>query len=55
MLGKTLTRQADSPGNARNVQIVVTSRDGGTQVRIEENLGQVAAGLFTGMTTGFGA
>lgn len=54
LLGKTLTWRAETANKTRTIQIVVTSRDGHTLVRLEENLTQVAAGLFAGTTAGFG-
>jgi hypothetical protein len=54
LLGRTLTWGAETANKSRTLQIVVTSRDGRTDIRLEENLGQLAAGLFAGMTSGFG-
>lgn len=54
LLGRTLTWRAETAGKNRSIQIVVTARDGGTRIRVEENLTQMAAGLFAGSTAGFG-
>lgn len=54
LLGRTLTWTAETANKSRTLQGVVTSRDGRTEVRLEENLGQLAAGLFAGMTSGLG-
>jgi hypothetical protein len=54
LLGRSLTWQAETPSKSRTVQITVTSRDGKTHVRAEENLHQLAGGLFGGGVGGFG-
>ena len=54
LLGQTLTWRAETASKTRTSQIVVTSRDGHTQIRLEENLTQLATGLFAGITSGFG-
>ncbi len=54
LLGRTLTWRAESPNKARTVQVIVTSRDGETHVRIEDNLSQLAGGLFGGIVAGGG-
>lgn len=54
LLGRTLTWRADSSSKTRTTQIVASSRDGETTIRIEENLTQMASGLFGGMTVGAG-
>lgn len=54
LLGQTLTWRAETASKTRTIQIVVTSRDGHTKVRLEENLTQLATGLFAGTTSGFG-
>jgi len=54
LLGRTLTWRAETASKSRTIQIVVTSRDGHTLVRLEENLSQLAAGLFSGTMAGFG-
>mgnify|MGYP001820738624 CR=1 FL=1 len=54
LLGQTLTWRAETASKTRTIQIVVTSRDGHTQIRLEENLTQLAVGLFAGTTSGFG-
>lgn len=54
LLGRTLTWRAESSSKTRATQIVASSRDGETTIRIEENLGQMASGLFGGVTVGAG-
>ena len=54
LLGKTLTWRAETANKSRTIQIVVSARDGHTLIRLEENLTQLAAGLFAGTTAGFG-
>ena len=54
LLGRTLTWRAETQSKNRTVQIVVSSRDGRTHVRMEENLTQMAGGIFAGSMAGFG-
>lgn len=54
LLGRTLTWRAETSSKTRTIQVVVTSRDGQTQIRLEENLTQMAVGLFAGNTIGVG-
>lgn len=54
LLGRTLTWRSETPTKTRTMQVVVTSRDGMTQVRLEENLTQTAVGWMAGMTAGVG-
>ncbi len=54
LLGQTLTWRAETASKSRTVQIVVASRDGETRVRVEENLTQMANGLFGGVVAGGG-
>jgi hypothetical protein len=54
LLGRTLTWRAETANKSRTIQIVVSTRDGATHVRLEENLSQMAAGLFGGTIAGFG-
>ena len=54
VLGRTLTWRAETPSKSRTMQVVVSTRDGHTHIRMEENLGQLASGLFAGVTAGFG-
>lgn len=54
LLGRTLTWRAESSSKTRATQIVASSRDGETTIRIEENLTQMASGLFGGVTVGAG-
>lgn len=54
LLGRTLTWRAESSSKTRATQIVVSSRDGETTIRVEENLTQMASGIFGGVTVGAG-
>lgn len=54
LLGRTLTWRAESSSKTRATQIVVSSRDGETTIRVEEDLTQMASGLFGGVTIGGG-
>ncbi len=52
LLGHSLTWQAET--TSKTSQITVTSRDGKTHIRVEENLHQLAGGLFGGGVAGGG-
>ena len=52
VLGRTLTWRAGTSNNSRTVQITVTSRDGQTSVRLEENLKKLAGEYFGGLGVG---
>lgn len=54
LLGRTLTWRAETASKMRTIQITVSSRDGETHVRLEENLTQMAVGTLSGMTAGLG-
>jgi hypothetical protein len=54
LLGRTLTWRAETAAKTRTMQIVVTSRDGRTQIRLEEDLTQTAVGWMAGLTAGAG-
>ena len=54
LLGRSLTWRAETPGKTRTVQVTVTSRDGQTHIRLEENLQQLAGGVFGGTVGGGG-
>lgn len=54
LLGRTLTWQAETASKTRTIQVVVTSRDGKTHIRVEENLTQMASGIFGGIMGGGG-
>lgn len=54
LLGRTLSWQGGSSDSSRKLRIVVSSRDGHTSVRVEENLSQLAGGLFGGIGGGVG-
>ena len=54
LLGRTLTWRAETSNKSRTMQLVVTSRDGETTIRLEEDLTQLAVGVMAGTTAGFG-
>lgn len=54
LLGRTLTWRSETPTKTRTMQVVVTSRDAETHVRLQENLTQTAVGWMAGMTAGAG-
>lgn len=54
LFGRTLTWRAETASKTRTVQVVVTSRDGTTHIRVEENLTQMASGIFGGVMGGGG-
>ncbi len=54
LLGRTLTWRAETASKTRTIQVVVTSRDGKTHIRVEENLTQTASGIFGGVMGGGG-
>jgi hypothetical protein len=54
LVGRTLTWQGGAPDNSRRVRVVVSSRDGQTEIRVEEGFGQLAGGLFGGIVGGVG-
>lgn len=54
LVGRTLTWRAETPNKVRTVQLTVTSRDGRTHIRLEENLTQLATSVFAGGTLGAG-
>ena len=58
LLGRTITWRAEASNKQRMVQITVTTRDGQTSIRLEENLKKFASELFAvsgagGGTLGF--
>jgi serine/threonine protein kinase len=55
-LGSSLTWSTSPPGQGtgRNVQITVSARDGQTRLRIEEQMANMAGGLYGGMVGGGG-
>ena len=61
LLGRSLTWRAETLNKTRTIQVTVTSRDGQTHVRLEENLPQLAGGVFgvgvggVGIGVGLGA
>ncbi len=54
LVGKTLNFNGGGQQSSRSVQILVSSRAGKTQVRLEERYGQLAGGLFGGILGGGG-
>lgn len=54
LLGRTLTWRAENASKTRTIQVVVTSRDDKTHIRVEENLTQMASGIFGGVMAGGG-
>ena len=54
LLGRTLTWRFDTPNVNRSLQVVVSSRDGHTHIRIDERLHGLAGGLFGGLMGGGG-
>lgn len=54
LFGKTLTWRSTTPQNTRSLQVTVSSRDGETQIRVEEQLHGLAGGLFGGLVGGGG-
>ncbi len=54
LLGRTLTWQGGNADASRKTRVVVSSRDGATTIRVEENLSQLAGGLFGGIGGGVG-
>jgi hypothetical protein len=55
LFGRTLTWRSNTVTNTRSLQLTVASRDGETQIRIEEQLHGYAGGLFGGLVGGGGA
>lgn len=54
LVGRTLTWQGQAADQNRRIRVVVSSRDDATLIRIEENLSQMAGGLFGGVVGGVG-
>ncbi len=54
LLGHTLTWQTETATKTRSLQVVVSSRDGETHIRIEERLHQMAGSVLGGITGGVG-
>jgi len=48
LLGRTLTWRAETSSKTRTIQVVVSSRGGKTQLRLEEDLTQTAVGWMAG-------
>ncbi len=48
VLGRTLTWRSETTNKTRTVQVTVTSRDGQTSIRLEENLKELAGAYFGG-------
>ncbi len=53
-VGQTLTWSSTNPGNATSQQVLVSSREGETVIRIEERLSNMAGALFGGLLGGVG-
>lgn len=53
-VGKTFTWHAARPNSGRTQQVRVASRDGQTEVRIEESYGGLVGGLYGGVLGGVG-
>ena len=54
LIGRTLTWRAESPSNTVTTQILAAARSGETTIRVEENMSQMASGLFGGFMVGGG-
>jgi hypothetical protein len=54
LVGQTLTWRNEPGSGMRATQVVVTSRDGETRIRVEERLQEVAKQLFGGVVGGVG-
>lgn len=54
LLGRSLTWRAETGNKTRTIQVTVTVHDGATEIRVEERLQQLAAGIFGGGMGGFG-
>jgi hypothetical protein len=54
LLGRTLTWRAETASKTRSLQVMVSARNGGTHIRVEERLHQLAGGLFGGTLGGVG-
>lgn len=52
LLGRTITWRAGTSNKQRTLQVTVTTRDGQTSIRLEENLKKYASDLFA--VSGFG-
>ncbi|MEJ2481602.1 MAG: hypothetical protein P8049_00360 [Gemmatimonadota bacterium] len=55
VVGKTLTWSARADSNTSSLQVLVSTADGRTRIRIEERLGGLAGALFGGIIGGGGA
>lgn len=53
-IGRTLTWQGESAQKTRSMQVIVTSRDGETRIRVEERMHELAKQLFAGLVWGGG-
>jgi hypothetical protein len=54
LLGRTLTWKAETSSKVRSIQVLISSHDGETHIRIEEQLGQLAGSLYAGIVAGGG-
>lgn len=53
-VGRTFSWTSTRPNSGRTQQVRISSRDGQTSIRIEENFGQLAGGLYGGVLGGVG-
>jgi hypothetical protein len=54
LLGRTLTWRSDAPSATRSLEVVVTPREGATQIHIQERLHGLAGALFGSLMGGVG-
>lgn len=54
LVGRTLAWQGGGADGTRKLRVVVSARDGHTTVLVEENLSQMAGGIFGGLGGGVG-
>ncbi|MDH3206512.1 MAG: hypothetical protein OEO79_07865 [Gemmatimonadota bacterium] len=54
LIGRTLSWQGTAADGGRKLRVLVTSRDGATQIQVHENFSQMAGGLFGGIGGGVG-
>ncbi len=54
LVGRTLNFSGGGQQSSRAIQVLISSRDGRTQLRVEERYGQLAGGLFGGIVGGAG-
>jgi len=54
LIGRTLSWQGTAADNGRKLRVVVTAREGATQIQVHESFSQMAGGLFGGIGGGVG-